>query len=59
VVAGLAIEQLRQQIASFCGLADRVIDQTRRRVIAGEVVPAEQKVYPIFRIVFGEYLCYQ
>ena len=48
VVAGLAIEQLRQQIASFCGLADRVIDQTRRRVIEGEQVPAEQKVYSIF-----------
>jgi IS5 family transposase len=48
VVAGLVIEQLRKQIASYCGLADRVIDQTRRRVIEGEVVPAEQKVYSIF-----------
>jgi IS5 family transposase len=48
VVAGLVIEQLRQQITSFCGLADRVIDQTRRRVVEGEQVPAEQKVYSIF-----------
>jgi len=48
VVAGLVIEQLRQQIASYCSLADRVIDQTRLRVIEGEVVPAEQKVYSIF-----------
>jgi IS5 family transposase len=48
VVAGLVIDQLRKQITSFCGLADRVIDQTRRRVIEGEQVPAEQKVYSIF-----------
>jgi transposase, IS5 family len=48
VVAGLVINQLRQQIASYCDLAGRVIDQTRRRVIEGEQVPAEQKVYSIF-----------
>ena len=48
VVAGLVIDQLCKQIVSYCGLADRVIDQTRRRVIEGEAVPAEQKVYSIF-----------
>lgn len=48
VVAGLAIDSRRQQLAAFCDLADRVIDQTRRRVIAGEPVPSEQKVYSIF-----------
>ena len=48
VVAGLVIDQLRQQIAFYCQLADRVIDQTRRRVIEGEPVPSEQKVYSIF-----------
>ena len=48
VVAGLVIDQLRQQITSFCDLADRVIDQTRRRVLQGEQVPSEQKVYSIF-----------
>jgi IS5 family transposase len=48
VVAGLVIDQLRKQIASYCDLAGRVIDQTRRRVIEGEQVPAEQKVYSIF-----------
>jgi transposase, IS5 family len=48
VVAGLVIDQLRKQIASYCDLAGRVIDQTRRRVIEGETVPAEQKVYSIF-----------
>ena len=48
VVAGLVIGQLRQQITSYCALADRVIDQTRRRVIEGEQVPSEQKIYSIF-----------
>src|SRR5439155_2402013 len=40
--------QLRQQITSYCDLADRVIDQTRRRVMEGEQVPSEQKIYSIF-----------
>jgi len=48
LVAGLVIDQLRKQIASYCDLAGRVIDQTRRRVIEGEQVPADQKVYSIF-----------
>jgi transposase, IS5 family len=48
VVAGLVIGQLQQQITSYCALADRVIDQTRRRVIEGEQVPSEQKIYSIF-----------
>ncbi len=48
VVAGAMIEQLRQQITEYCKLGDRVIDQTRRRVIDGEQVPAEEKVYSIF-----------
>jgi transposase, IS5 family len=48
VVAKLVIDQLRQQITSYCDLADRVIDQTRRRVLQGEQVPSEQKVYSIF-----------
>jgi IS5 family transposase len=47
VLAG-AMEQLRQQITEYCQLGDRVIDQTRRRVIHGEQVPAEEKVYSIF-----------
>src|SRR5712691_2152732 len=39
VVAGVVIDLLQKEIASFCDLADRVIDQTRRRVIDGEQVP--------------------
>jgi IS5 family transposase len=31
-------------------LGDRVIDQTRRRVLHGEQVPADEKVYSIFEI---------
>ena len=41
-------DQLRQQITAYCELGDRVIDQTRRRVIEGEQVPTEEKVYSIF-----------
>src|ERR1039458_7723853 len=48
VLAGLVIDQLRREITSYCDLADRVIDQTRRRVLLGEQVPSEQKVYSIF-----------
>jgi IS5 family transposase len=48
VIAGAMVEQLRQQITDYCKLGDRVIDQTRRRVIDGEQVPAEEKVYSIF-----------
>jgi IS5 family transposase len=47
-VAGLAIDQLQNQITSYCDLGDKVIGQTRRRVIDGEQVPAEEKVYCIF-----------
>ena len=48
VVTGLVIDQLRKQIISFCELGGRVIDQTRRRVLQGESVPTEEKVYSIF-----------
>jgi IS5 family transposase len=44
----LAIDQLRKQIQHFCQLADRVVDQTRRRVLQGEQVPSQQKVYSLF-----------
>jgi len=44
----LVIDQLRKQIQHFCQLADRVVDQTRRRVLQGEQVPSQQKVYSLF-----------
>jgi IS5 family transposase len=48
VAARAVADQLCQQIREYCELGDRVIDQTRRRVIDGEQVPAEEKVYSIF-----------
>ena len=45
---GVAIEALRQEITRYCALADRVVDQARRRVLQGEQVPTEQKIYSIF-----------
>jgi IS5 family transposase len=44
----IAIQDARAQIEHYCELGQRVIDQTRRRVIEGQSVPAEQKVYSIF-----------
>ena len=48
VLAYAMVDQLRQQITGYCELGDRVVDQTRRRVIEGEQVPTEEKVYSIF-----------
>jgi IS5 family transposase len=42
------VDQLRKEITAYCELGDKVIDQTRRRVIEGEQVPAEEKLYSIF-----------
>jgi IS5 family transposase len=46
--ADLAIEELRREIEHFCGLGDRVIDQARRRVLFGEQVATDEKIYSIF-----------
>lgn len=43
-----ALDEICRQIVSFSQLGERVIDQTRRRVLQGETVPAEEKVYSIF-----------
>jgi IS5 family transposase len=44
----IAIKALRKEIDYYCGLGDRVIDQARRRVLEGEQVPNEQKLFSIF-----------
>lgn len=44
----LRIEGLCAQIDHYTQLTDRVIDQTRRRVFAGETVAAAEKLYSIF-----------
>ena len=42
------IEGICKEVRSYCQLADRVIAQTRRRVLQGETVPTEEKLYSIF-----------
>ena len=48
VLGRVVIDQLCQQITAYCGLGDKVMDQTRRRVLDGEQVPTGEKVYSIF-----------
>lgn len=48
VFADMAIEELRRQVEHFCALGDRVIDQARRRVLFGEQVGTDEKIYSIF-----------
>ena len=47
-IAELAIAEARKEIAHFCDLGARVIDQARRRVLNGEQVPTAEKIYSIF-----------
>jgi IS5 family transposase len=44
----IAVRALREEIGHYCGLGDRVVDQARRRVLEGEQVPNEQKLFSIF-----------
>lgn len=48
LLSAVVAQALAQQIGHFCGLADQVIDQTRRRVLEGEKVAAGEKIYSIF-----------
>jgi IS5 family transposase len=48
MITDLAIAETRKEIEHFCGLGDRVIDQSRRRVLNGEQVPTAEKIYSIF-----------
>lgn len=47
-LAASRVTALGQEIAHVCGLADQVIDQTRRRVLQGEGVPVHEKLFSIF-----------
>lgn len=47
-IAAAIISSLCQEIDHFCGLGDRVIAQTRRRVLEGEQVPVHEKLFSIF-----------
>ncbi len=44
----LRVEALCDQIGHYAGLADRVVAQTRRRVVEGEQLAATEKLYSIF-----------
>jgi IS5 family transposase len=44
----VAIQALRKEIEHYCQLGERVLDQARRRVLEGEQVPSDQKIYSIF-----------
>src|SRR5262249_27788120 len=48
IFAAMAIDAIRDEIAHYCGLGERVIDQARRRVLDGEQVPSAEKIYSIF-----------
>ena len=48
VLAAAKIKASCQQLGHYCELANQVIGQTRRRVLEGEQVPTEEKVYSIF-----------
>jgi IS5 family transposase len=44
----IIIAELRRKIDHYGQLASRVVDQSRRRVLKGEQVAAEEKIYSIF-----------
>jgi IS5 family transposase len=48
LMTDIAINAVRKEIEHYCGLGERVIDQARRRVLDGEQVPNERKLFSIF-----------
>ena len=46
----IAIKALRKEIDHYCGLGDRVINQARRRVLDGQQVPNDEKIFSIFEV---------
>jgi transposase, IS5 family len=48
MISELAIVETRKEIERFCSLGDRVVHQSRRRVLDGEQVPTAEKLYSIF-----------
>lgn len=45
---GKAAQRLKRTLATFMPLAEKVVDQTKRRVLNDESVPAQEKVLSIF-----------
>jgi IS5 family transposase len=48
ILTRVAVQAIQREISRHCELGDRVIGQTRRRVLHGEQVPTDKKVYSIF-----------
>jgi IS5 family transposase len=48
VFAELAAAGLREEIEHYCGLGSRVINLARRRILDGEQVANDEKIYSIF-----------
>jgi IS5 family transposase len=48
MLAAVKLGLLCDEVEQVCGLGQRVIDQTERRVFRGETVPADDKLYSIF-----------
>lgn len=48
ILTRVAVDAIQREITRHCELGDRVIGQTRRRVLLGEQVPTDEKVYSIF-----------
>jgi IS5 family transposase len=47
-LAAAVVTALSAEIEHFCGLAERVITQTRRRILDGDQVPVHEKIFSIF-----------
>lgn len=47
-LAAAQVAAVEQEIGHYCGLADRVVGQARRRVLEGETVPTAEKLFSIF-----------
>ena len=45
---GKAAQRLKRTLATFMPLAEKVVDQTRRRILKDEEVPSQEKVLSIF-----------
>lgn len=48
LVSDIKIQAIRSQIDHYCRLGNRVIDQASRRILKGEQVPNEAKIFSIF-----------
>jgi IS5 family transposase len=48
LMVAATVDAIRHDLTRYCDLATRVVSQTTRRVLHGEQVPPDQKVYSIF-----------